>query len=170
MTDVAISIPETPEEMDDFRRLNWDYRDFLFEAVGEDADIAFAAYPDAKYQALLDAADTLFRPPKGQMRLVKRGASAVGCGTIQTIAPGDGEIKRVYLTEAARGMGAGKRLMQVLIDDCRALGFSRILMDTARPLTAAAALYDHLGFQRRGPYQDMPDDIAARMLFFEMVL
>jgi ribosomal protein S18 acetylase RimI-like enzyme len=43
-------------------------------------------------------------------------------------------------------------------------------MDTGRALTAAQALYDRLGFRRRGPYQEMPEEIARLLVFYEMPL
>ena len=104
------------------------------------------------------------------MRLVLKGGAPVGCGTVQTLAPGDAEIKRVWIAPEAQGAGAGRRLMERLIGDCRELGFRRILMDTGRALTAAQALYDRLGFRRRGPYQEMPEEIARLLVFYEMPL
>jgi hypothetical protein len=60
--------------------------------------------------------------------------------------------------------------MEQLIADCRTLGFRRILMDTGQFLTTATALYDSMGFTRRGPYGDLPEDAAALRHFFEIPL
>lgn len=162
--------PRTAADMAAFRQLNWDYRDFLLSLPSPDVDMVLAAYPQARYRAVLDAAETDNRPPNGAMRLLRFDGVPVGCGTIQTVAPGDAEIKRVFVLPAARGTGAGRALMQRLIADCRDLGYRRILMDTGRLLTAAQRLYDDLGFRRRGPYQPMPAAADGIMVYYEMVL
>lgn len=170
MTGLRIIEPRTPPEMEAFRRLNWEYRDFLLSLPPPASAIARAVYAEPKYRATLDAAETGNRPPNGLMRLVLDGAAPVGCGTVQTIASGDAEIKRVWIAPGARGLGAGRALMERLIADCRDLGFSRILMDTAASLAPAIALYGALGFRRRGPYQDMPPEAEGVMIYFEMRL
>ncbi|MBF9032013.1 GNAT family N-acetyltransferase [Rhodobacterales bacterium HKCCE3408] len=162
--------PETPDDLAAFRRLNWEYRDLLLSLPPEDAAVVTLAYPEAKYRAVLDAIETENRPPRGMMRLVMKDGAPVGCGTVQTFEPGTAEIKRVYIAEAARGTGAGRALMERLIADCRDLGFRRIVMDTGRVLTTAQALYDRLGFVRRGPYQDVPEIAEGRLVFYEMDL
>jgi ribosomal protein S18 acetylase RimI-like enzyme len=162
--------PRTEAEMAAFRALNWDYRDFLLSLPPPDGDVVRIAYPEAKYTAILDAAETANRPPRGMMRLVLKDGVPVGCGTIQTLAPGDAEIKRVWIAPGAQGLGAGRALMERLIADCRAMGFARILMDTGRPLVQATKLYDSMGFTRRGPYQEMPPEAEGIMIYFEMRL
>ena len=160
--------PRTSEEMAAFRRLNWSYREHLLTMPEPEAGFVRTVYTESRYRAMLDAAETENRPPRGQMRLALRDGMAVGCGTVQTIGPGDAEIKRVYIAPGARGTGLGRALMMRLIDDCRALGFRRILLDTGRPLTSAQALYDSLGFRRRGPYQPLPHGAESFLVFFEM--
>ena len=167
---LELKTPRTAADMTAFRRLCWAYRDFLLSLPPEDSAIVRAVYTDDRYRAALDAAEAENRPPRGQMRLVLLDGRPVGCGTVQTIGPGDAEIKRVFVSPDAQGAGAGRALMRQLIEDCRTLGFDRILMDTGRVLTSAIALYDDLGFRRRGPYQPMPPEAQGRMLFFEMPL
>jgi GNAT superfamily N-acetyltransferase len=170
MSGLRIIEPRSAEEMEAFRRLNWDYRDYLLGLPAPHSDAVLAAYPEDRYIAILDAAETENRPPRGMMRLLMVEDQPLGCGTIQTIGDGDAEIKRVYIAPSAQGRGAGRRMMEQLIADCRTLGFRRILMDTGQFLTTATALYDSMGFTRRGPYGDLPEDAAALRHFFEMPL
>jgi len=162
--------PISEPEMAAFRDLNWAYRDLLLALPPEDAANVRQAYPENKYRAVLAAAETENRPPKGMMRLVQRDGEPLGVGTIQTLAPGDAEIKRVYVVPEAQGLGVGRALMLQLIEDCRSLGFNRILMDTGKVLTTAQHLYDGLGFSRRRPYQPMPPEAEGRMVYYEMSL
>jgi GNAT superfamily N-acetyltransferase len=170
MSRPTIIVPQGAEEMAAFRQLNWDYLGFLLTTPSPNPEFVRSVYSDAKYEALLAAAETDNRPPRGQMRLAMDGDTPLGCGTVQTIGSGDAEIKRVYVAPAARGTGLGRALMERLIDDCRALNMQRILMDTGRVLTDAQALYDRLGFHRRGPYQDLPAGAEDLLVFYEMSL
>lgn len=170
MNGLTIIEPTSGAEMAAFRRLSWAYRDLLLALPPPDVALVRRAYPEEKYRAVLAAADTENRPPCGMMRLALRNGEPVGCGTIQSLGSGDAEIKRVYVMDAARGLGLGRRLMERLVEDCRALGFRRILMDTGRLHDAAIALYDAMGFRRRGPYQVMPPEADGVMIYFEMPL
>lgn len=170
MSGPRIIEPRSTAEMEAFRRLNWEYRTFLLGLPPPHNDAVLAAYPEDRYAEILADAETENRPPKGMMRLLMRDGEPMGCGTIQTIADGDAEIKRVYIAPDAQGKGAGRQMMGQLIADCRNLGFRRILMDTGAVLAKAAALYDSMGFIRRGPYADLPEDAIALRLFFEMPL
>lgn len=170
MSDLSFIEPRTASEMEAFRRLNWEYRDFLLSLPSPHNAAVLAAYPEDKYALILDEAEAENRAPKGMMRLLVRDGEPLGCGTIQTIGDGDAEIKRVYIVPSAQGQGAGRQMMEQLVDDCRTLGFRRILMDTGVVLSKAAALYDSMGFIRRGPYSDLPEDAIKLRLFFEMPL
>lgn len=167
---LEIVSPEGEGDMAAFRKLAWDYRDFLLGLPDPDRQVVLASYPEDKYRMVLDAAETENRPPRGQMRLLKIDGVPMGCGTIQSLGPGDAEIKRVYISPDARGTGAGRVMMLQLIEDCKAMGFRRILMDTGRLMTSAQGLYDSLGFKRRDAYQPIPDIADGILVFFEMEL
>lgn len=166
----SIVEPRSAAETEAFRALNWEYRDFLLALPPPDVEVVRNAYPENKYRTVLEQAGTYNRPPHGMMRLAINQGTAVGCGTIQRLSTEDAEIKRVYIAPAARGLGAGRRIMEHLVADCRTLGFRRILMDTGRLHEAAIALYDDMGFRRHGPYQEMPPEADGIMIYFEMPL
>ncbi len=157
-------------EFDAVRELCWAYRDFLVSQGGRDAEAVLHFYGDDVYRDLMQDLPRLHARPGGSMKLAMKDGAAVGCGMSYGFAPGVTEIKRVYLRPEARGLGAGEMMMRALIDQARADGYERIYMDTGRKLEAACALYDRLGFQRRGPYQDIPEDLLDLLVFYEMAL
>lgn len=162
--------PKTPGHFDAVRRLCWQYRDFLLEVSPQSRVIAQTFYPKEKYAAILDRLEVEHAPPEGGIRLALRDGQAVGCGMYHTLEPGIAEIKRVFLSEDARGTGAGHALMQALVEQCRAAGFRAIRMDTGLPLRSAQKLYDAMGFARRGPYYEVPETAEGFLCFFEMEL
>lgn len=162
--------PQTPEHFDAVRRLCWQYRTYLLEVSPQSRVIGETFYPEEKYAAILDRLAQDHAPPHGGLLLALRDGDPVGCGMFHTFEPGIAEIKRVYLTEAARGYGAGYKIMRALIEQCRAQGFDRVRMDTGKPLVEAQSLYDRMGFSRRGPYYEPPEIAKGFLVFFEMEL
>ncbi|MEM7091122.1 MAG: GNAT family N-acetyltransferase [Pseudomonadota bacterium] len=169
-SDLRIVTPDGADDMAALRMLCWAYRDYLLNLSPVSTEIFQAIYPDDAYRQILNELKGKHQPPAGIMRLAKLDRLPIGCGMVQSHGPGDAEIKRVYVSPDARGMGAGRLLMDQLIADCRDLGFRRILMDTAKPLIKAQALYDEMGFSRRGPYQAVPELAKDFLVFFEMHL
>ncbi|MGV6803814.1 MAG: GNAT family N-acetyltransferase [Ruegeria sp.] len=167
---LSIIEPETPDQFEAVRRLCWDYHAFLLSLDDRSRQIVHRFYPSDKYAAILAAIETEHTRPKGGTRLAMLGKQAVGCGMFQTIGPGIAEIKRVFVAESARGTGAGRAIMQALIDQCRKDGFDTIRMDTGKPLEAATRLYLSLGFKLRDAYYEVPEIAQDQLLFFEMPL
>jgi len=95
-----------------------------------------------------------YAPPKGELLLARDAAGApLGCVGLRPIPP-DGccEMKRLYLSPAARGLGLGKAMAQAVVQTARALGYEELRLDTLPSMTTALRLYDALGFERTGPY------------------
>src|SRR6185369_10040847 len=92
--------------------------------------------------------------PCGVFLLLMGGGRALGCGGLKTHARGVGEIKRMFVVPEARGRGLGRDLLRALEHAAKALGFERIVLDTAAPLHAAAALYRAEGYDEVPPFND----------------
>lgn len=160
---------DTDEQIDAVRELCWEYRDFLLALGGRATEIIQHYYGEEKYSALMDQLLEEHAHP-GRVLLMLKDGMPIGCGMFYPLDETSAEIKRVYIRPEARGLGAGRQIMDALIAQCRANGFKRILMDTGKKHDAAIALYDKMGFKRRGPYQPVPDWVQPEMIFFEMDL
>lgn len=71
---------------------------------------------------------------------------AVGCGGLRTLAPGVGEIKRMFVTARARGRGVGRSLLRNLEQRAVAAGHTRMRLLTTPMLSEACALYAAEGY------------------------
>lgn len=61
-------------------------------------------------------------------------------------AHGDAEIKRMYVTPEARGLGLARRILAALEDDARAAGRTRMVLETGTKQPEAIALYTSAGY------------------------
>ena len=91
-------------------------------------------------------------PPAGDILTAWADGAVVGCVVLAKLGPESCEMKRLYVREAARGRGLGRRLVQAVIERGRELGYRQMLLDTAPELAAARALYGRLGFREIEPY------------------
>ena len=57
------------------------------------------------------------------------------------------ELQKLYLSDAAKGHGLGKRLMQLITDRAKALGYHFLYLETHTNLTTAIHLYERLDFR-----------------------
>lgn len=89
--------------------------------------------------------------------LVVDGDRPVGCGALRDLAPGMGEIKRMWLHPDARGLGLGTRLLAALESTARQAGHREIRLDTNERLHEAIVLYEAAGYRRVARYNDNPD-------------
>jgi GNAT superfamily N-acetyltransferase len=70
----------------------------------------------------------------------------VGCGGLRPLAPGVGEIKRMFVTGRARGRGHGRRLLRELERRAVARGNRSLRLVTTEVLGEALALYEAEGY------------------------
>jgi putative acetyltransferase len=82
-------------------------------------------------------------------------SSGVVVGTVGLFPLGGArcELRKMYLAARCRGRGLGKRLLRRALARARELGFTRIELETASILEAAARLYESFGFVPCAPHQ-----------------
>ncbi|WP_341863289.1 GNAT family N-acetyltransferase [Gymnodinialimonas sp. 57CJ19] len=85
-----------------------------------------------------------------------------GAGTARVIPRGDtAKIGRVAVMKAHRGTGLGARIMQTLMEDAKARGFTAAELESQ---VYAIAFYERLGFVAEGPDYDDGSGILHRLM------
>jgi ribosomal protein S18 acetylase RimI-like enzyme len=101
-----------------------------------------------------DAADLV--SPAGAFLIARVGGEPAGCGALKTHGPGVGEIMRMWVDRAHRGLGIGARILDALEEHAAALGHRTVRLYTNRSLDEAKAMYRSRGYEEIPRYNDDP--------------
>jgi DNA-binding MarR family transcriptional regulator/GNAT superfamily N-acetyltransferase len=104
----------------------------------------------------LQALPTDFIPPHGAFLVATVDGRAVGCGAVKAISRRIGSIKRMWIAEAARGLGVGRRILAALEDQAARLGLTTLRLETNRSLREAIKLYTTSGYREVAPFNADP--------------
>ena len=134
-----------------------------------------AAAPQSALAEFWQSADG-YLPPRGCLAVARMpGGRIVGCGMLKSLDIETGELKRLYVNPAARGTGAGRRLVEMRVDAARRMRLKRLVVDTLTPNVEMRSLYPKLGFAEvPGPietttWRDQPM-LRPHMHFFVLEL
>lgn len=94
------------------------------------------------------------RPPKGELLVARHSGEPAGSAGVRLLEAETAELKRVFIHESMRGKGGGPVLVRAAEDTARALGATRMILDTRHDLTEARALYARLGYEETAPHNN----------------
>ncbi len=102
----------------------------------------------------LDDAELI--PPRGAFLLATIDGEPVACGAVKTITPGVGYLKRMWVADALRGLGLGRRMLGALESQAQELGMTTLCLETNRALVEAIRLYQRSGYVEVKPFNTEP--------------
>ncbi len=167
MTNVTIRPARGADDLNSVRQLCWDYRDVLVKRTTDFPLLLDYYYEMPVYQKLMDELPGRHVAPDGEIIVAESDGQIVACGMTHRIDAHTCEIKRVFVTPAARGRGVAQLLCKAAMDHARTLGYQRMVLDTMRSLPEAMALYEGMGFRSTAPYYDVPQELADDIVFYE---
>jgi DNA-binding MarR family transcriptional regulator/GNAT superfamily N-acetyltransferase len=95
-------------------------------------------------------------PPAGAFLLAYLHGEPIGCGAVKHHPGEPSEIKRMWVSPAARGLGLGRRLLAELEDEARRSGATLAHIETNHVLGEAIALYRSAGWREVPAFNDEP--------------
>jgi GNAT superfamily N-acetyltransferase len=87
----------------------------------------------------------------GRIFMAIQDGEPVGCVALLAMADGGYEVAKMTVTEAARGTGLGRKLMERCIEAGREAGAPRLYLETNSGLGPALGLYRAMGFRDLAP-------------------
>lgn len=109
---------------------------------------------DVNLSADPDATDMM--APRGTFLLAISDGLPLGCVGVKGTDKGYGEIKRLWVSPAARGMGLAKKLMTQAETAASGLGIPLLRLDTNAALPEAIRLYETTGWTQIERFNDDP--------------
>lgn len=94
----------------------------------------------------------------GGFIIVRANGEAVGCGAVRALAPGVGEVKRMFVVSAFRRRGLARHILSELELLARQLGYQSIRLETGTRQPEAIQLYESAGYARIPRYGEYADD------------
>ncbi|UWQ89423.1 GNAT family N-acetyltransferase [Rhodobacteraceae bacterium M382] len=146
MTDIQIEICDRMPPKEALNGLLAQYYGLIVQrmrSIGEEID------PNTPKSALAEFWENAddYLPPRGCLVLARDDqGTLIGCGMLKCLDAETGELKRLFVTEAARGTGAGRKLVTARVDAARALGLKRLVVDTLTPSVEMRSMYPKMGF------------------------
>jgi GNAT superfamily N-acetyltransferase len=132
----------------------------------DDPDVAaLRAAQQSELAALYGAPDPGWDMPGDDilaMVLLRDDGAPVACGALRDasdVAPGTGELKRMFVAPSRRGRGLSRRVLDELERAATAHGVTRLVLETGPLQPAAIGLYLAAGYvpiDRFPPYEDAP--------------
>jgi len=96
------------------------------------------------------------RPPAGLLLIARSRARPVGCGALKFHGSEPAELKRMWVSPDARGLGLGGRLLRCLEQAAGEAGATVVRLETNGSLAEAIALYRKAGYSEVDAFNDEP--------------
>jgi DNA-binding MarR family transcriptional regulator/GNAT superfamily N-acetyltransferase len=133
------------------------------DAASDDARRCLAAYYDElarRFPSGFDPGRSLhpdtheFAEPTGLFVLARLHGRAIGCGAVLFHDDEPAYVKRMWVDDAVRGMGVGRRILAALEQAARDHGAASVTLETNASLTEAIAMYRASGYVEVEPFND----------------
>ena len=145
---------------DEVGELFKEYTDMLIAG-----DKEFAEYLKIqKYDKELENPASKYGMPEGRLYLAYVGEQLAGCVGLKKLEENDQcELKRMYVRPQFRGNQMGEKLLEVILQDAKEIGYKEMYLDTLPFLKSAIKLYQKKGFYEIPSYNDSPLDTTIYM-------
>jgi len=117
-----------------------------WRSLNEDWLVAGGYALEAKDQLVLSDPEGAILDKGGVIFIAERDGEPVGCCSLMAMTDGGYEVGKMAVTETARGLNLGWRLLEACEAEARAADSPRLYLETNRAQTHAIALYRRFGF------------------------
>jgi GNAT superfamily N-acetyltransferase len=159
-----------PDDIEAVRKLWFDYLVWGNDKMQE----LYGVHPHNPKEAVEQDIEQIskFQPPYGQLILAVYEGKICGLGSLKSINPEIGEIKRMFVDPNVRRVGAGRAILEGLLSEAKKVGYHKVRLDSPKFMEAAHSLYRRFGFRDIEAYPEMEIPAAFKdyLLFMELDL
>jgi GNAT superfamily N-acetyltransferase len=156
LKEFEIIVAETSEDYEAAKALFIAYQQWLGE------DLCFQGFDSELLQL-----QTMYGSPHGSLLLAKNNNEYIGCVALRNKSNGTCEMKRLYVVDAYKGKGIGRKLSMEIICKASELGYKKMILDTLDRLRPALQLYFALGFKETTAYYNNP---LHNVVYMELII
>jgi GNAT superfamily N-acetyltransferase len=149
--------PFEPGDETAFRKLNESWISTYFVIEEKDREVL-----DDPVGHILDSGGRIFMASKGD--------SAIGCCALLAMEEGSFEVAKMTVSEAYRGNGVGRKLLEFVIERAKTMGAKRLYLETNSKLTNAIHVYEALGFRHLPEERVHQSPYARANIYMELML
>ncbi|GGE61733.1 hypothetical protein GCM10011517_31670 [Actibacterium pelagium] len=125
--------------------------------------------PERFAQVLRDLPE-LHARPRGGIFIGLVDDQPAGCVMYNEQSAGVAEFNRMFVSEAGRGYGVGRRLLNRMFDQMIEDGYQKVIFSSAIFLTHARAMYEAAGFTDMAHPDGFPNEWKPYVYFMERPL
>ena len=167
---VEIRDAKLPQDIDIVRQLWIDYLTWGNDKM----QMLYGVHPHNPEEAVREDIRKIdkFLSPNGRLILAFIDEKACGIGCLKSINEKIGEIKRMYVNPSFRKIGAGRAILQALINAAKEVGYKKVRLDSPKFMEAAHSLYRSFGFREIPVYDEVEiaEEFRQYLLFMEIDL
>ncbi len=165
---VEIRDPKLPNDIDSIRRLWIDYLTW----GNDNMQRHYGVHPHNPNEQVEQDIKTIdkFLPPNGRLMLAFVDNNVCGVGCLKVINKEIGEVKRMYVDPSFRKVGAGRAILQSIIQAAKVKGYKKVRLDSPKFMEAAHSLYRSVGFKDIPVYAEVeiPEEFRQYLFFMEL--
>jgi ribosomal protein S18 acetylase RimI-like enzyme len=144
-TNVEIHEVQSPAQLDLVRVLFREY------AAGLGVDLCFQGF-----ETELENLPGRYSRPQGGLWLATIANRPAACVAFRQFDATTAEMKRLYVRPNIRGLGLGRRLIDLVLTTATLASYQQVWLDTLPSMAEAIRLYRQIGFEPIAPYYDNP--------------
>jgi DNA-binding MarR family transcriptional regulator/GNAT superfamily N-acetyltransferase len=117
---------------------------WCFEQYFEELNARFDSGFDPSLSLSADARE--LTAPEGTLIVARLHGNPIGCVALKFHGESPAELKRMWVSQSARGLGLGRRLIEEAEKNARRMGVRAVRLETNRTLHEAIGLYRRCGY------------------------
>ncbi|MCI1945009.1 GNAT family N-acetyltransferase [Clostridium luticellarii] len=133
--EIKFKLAKEKYELEEVKKLFLDYADSL------NIDLDFQGF-----QTEVNTLPGKYSSPDGIIVLALVDGKSTGCIALRKISGDICEMKRFYVRDNYRGLGIGRKLIDISVEKARSMNYKYIRLDTLTTMKSAQYLYSSSGF------------------------